>query len=195
MKYTNTTCIGLLLVFMLPMAALADAKMDGLIAQCSMCHGTDGNSPADTAPSIAGITEYYFKYTMDAYKNNGRDSAVMKMFVDNLVADDINLLAKYFAAQKPKSSVQEFNAELAQQGRLLHNKYCERCHSNNGSTSSDGYGILAGQWLPYLRLTLTEYTQGKRRVNDMMLIKLKKVRAEAGEKALEQLIHFYASLK
>lgn len=181
-------------LIMLP-HAIADEKTDALVAQCTMCHGADGNSPSFAAPTIAGITEYYFKYSMDAYKNDGRKSDMMKVFADTLSPEDLDILAKYYAKQKPKAGEQKFDANLASKGKDLHYRYCEKCHANNGGVSIDGYGILAGQWMPFLQLTLEEYEAGKRRTNEMMLIKLKKMRAQEGEKSIEQLLHFYASLK
>lgn len=175
--------------------SVADEKTDALVAQCTMCHGQDGNSPSFAAPTIAGMTEYYFKYTMDAYKNDGRKSDMMKVFADTLSPEDLDILAKYYAKQKPKASEQEFDAKLAKQGKILHDKYCEKCHTNNGGVSTDGYGILAGQWMPFLQLTLEEYAAGKRRTNKMMLTKMKKMQAKEGKQSIEQLLHFYASLK
>jgi len=44
----------------------------------------------------------------------------------------------------------------------IHEKGCEKCNSNDGSDSKDDAGILAGQWLPYLKATLTEFSSNKR---------------------------------
>jgi sulfide dehydrogenase cytochrome subunit len=166
-----------------------------LVKTCSMCHGMDGNSKSKTIPSFAGINENYFKYTMDAYKNGGRKSDMMKRFVDNLSADDIGKLAKYYVNQTFVVSAQEFDESLAQKGKILHNKYCAKCHDNDGHVDPYNYGILGGQWMPYLQLVIKEYLEGNRRVNPMMVTKLKRVQNEVGPEGFEQLVHFYASVK
>ena len=166
-----------------------------LLQQCSMCHGQDGNSSTPGAPSFGGISETYFRYTLDAYKNKGRESDMMKMLVDGLSAEQIDQLTSYYAKQKYKPADQPFDAALAAEGKILHDQYCAKCHENEGRPSPNSYGILAGQWMPYLQLTLKEYREGKRRVNPMMVTKLKHVEAQAGEKGFEQLVHYYASVK
>lgn len=190
----KTQIIGILLTLsLIPIAFAEDTEK--LVKQCAMCHGKDGNSKSQTIPSFGGISKRYFKHTMDAYKNGGRKSDMMKRFVDNLTAEDIDKLAGHYETQTFKSAEQEFDAGLAEKGRVLHEKYCIKCHDNNGRVDKYNYGILAGQWMPYLKLTIKEYLEGTRRVNPMMVTKLKRVQEEAGEQGFEQLIHFYASNK
>ena len=183
-----------LLVFLLMTSSWVSAE-NSFLAQCGMCHGADGNSSSAAAPTIAGITEYYFKYTMDAYKNDARKSDIMKMYAAQLTDKDLQELAVFYAKQKPQAAAQEAKAELAKAGKRLHQTYCEKCHSNDGGVSVDGYGVLAGQWSDYLRLTLKEYESGSRRCNSMMLTKIKKMRKAEGDQAIEQLINYYAGLK
>ena len=171
------------------------AELDDLIKQCAMCHGMDGNSRLPSMPSFGGSSEKYFKYTMDAYKNGGRKSDLMKQFADNLTTEDIDKLANYYARQEYKSANQKFDSQLAQKGQELHNKYCAKCHDNNGRVDPHNYGILAGQGMAYLQLTLKEYSQGTRRVNPMMVKKLQRVESEVGPDGFTQLVHFYASVK
>jgi len=170
-------------------------EVEALVKQCAMCHGKDGNSKSSSIPSFGGSSEKYFKYTMDAYKNGGRKSDMMKRFVDNLTAEDVDKLATYYAQQEYIPADQEFDPQLAQQGQELHETYCAKCHDNNGRVDPHNYGILAGQWMPYLKLSMKEYLEGTRRVNPMMVKKLKRVQSEVGEEGFEQLAHFYASVK
>jgi sulfide dehydrogenase cytochrome subunit len=167
--------------------------IDKTIEKCGMCHGTDGNSPNSTIPSIAAITPEYFIHTMDAYKNNGRQSDMMKNFVHSLSKDDIDKLATYYAKQTFKPRKQEFDPAKAEQGKKLHYKYCEKCHENGGRITENNYGILAGQWVPYLRQAIKDYLDKKRRVNPMMITKLEKLKKAAGDEGVEQLLHYYAS--
>lgn len=186
-------------VFVLCCIALISAitahaePIDQIIEKCSMCHGADGNSSNPTIPSIAGITPEYFSHTMDAYKNNGRQSEMMKNFVHSLSKDDINKLATYFSKQTFKPRKQEFDPAKAEQGKKLHNKYCAKCHENGGRITENNYGILAGQWVPYLRQAIQDYLDKKRRVNPMMITKLEKLKKAAGDDGIEQLLNYYAS--
>ena len=90
---------------------------------------------------------------------------------------------------------QEFDAEKAKQGQVLHNKYCIKCHENNGKISVNNYGILAGQGIAYLRQALQDYLDKKRRVNPMMITKLQKLIDAEGQEGIDKLVNFYASVK
>jgi sulfide dehydrogenase cytochrome subunit len=196
MNQVKFTSIFLVTLFTISfeLAAFA-ADSETLVKQCAMCHGKDGNSKSSSIPSFGGSSEKYFKYAIDAYKNGGRKSDMMKRFVDNLSAEDVNKLATYYSQQEYKPAEQEFDPQLADKGQELHNTYCAKCHDNNGRVDPHNYGVLAGQWMPYLKLSIKEYLEGARRVNPMMVKKLKRVQSEVGEEGFEQLVHFYASVK
>ena len=175
-------------------AVLAD-DLDKLIKQCGMCHGQDGNSPSSTIPSIAGLTLEYFKHTLDAYKNDGRKSELMKSFVHTLNEHQIEEIGLYYQKQKFVARDQKFDPAKAAKGKELHNKYCEKCHENEGRITENNYGVLAGQWMPYLTQAIKDYLDGKRRVAPMMVTKLKAMKQEAGDEGIDQLVNFYASIK
>lgn len=174
--------------------ALAD-DLEQLTKQCGMCHGQDGNSPSSTIPSIAGLTLEYFKHTLDAYKNDGRKSELMKSFVHTLNEHQIEEIGLYYQKQKFVARDQKFDAAKAAKGKELHYKYCEKCHENEGRITENNYGVLAGQWMPYLTQAIKDYLDGKRRVAPMMVTKLKAMKQEAGDEGIEQLVNFYASIK
>lgn len=182
------SCIAFISTF-----TAAAQSVEQLTEKCAMCHGADGNSPNSGIPSIAGITPEYFKHTMDAYKNNGRQSDLMKNFVHTLTKDDIDKLAGFYSQQTFNPRQQQFDPAMAEKGKQLHNKYCEKCHENAGRISENNYGILAGQWMPYLRQAIQDYLDKKRRVNPMMITKLEKLQQAAGKEGIEQLLNYYAS--
>lgn len=165
------------------------------VKQCGICHGKDGNSTINTIPSIAGINPGYFKFSMEAYKNGNRQSAAMKTFADNLSSNDVFELAKYYAEQTYQPTNQQFDEEIVAKGKTIHDKYCAKCHDNNGYPDPYSYGILAGQWKTYLQQVIKEYLDGTRKTNPMMLLKLQRVKNEIGDDGFEQLIDFYASVK
>lgn len=175
-------------------AAVAD-DLEKLIKQCGMCHGQDGNSPSSTIPSIAGFTLEYFKHTLDAYKNDGRKDQMMKNFVHSLTEHQVEEIGVYYQKQKFIPREQKFDAAKAAKGKVLHDKYCEKCHENEGRVTDNNYGVLAGQWMPYNKKAIIDYLEGKRRVAPMMVTKLKALKKEAGDEGIEQLVHFYASVK
>lgn len=184
-----------LFVAALPVSTSIADDLEKLIQQCGMCHGQDGNSPSSTIPSLAGITMEYFKHTLDAYKNDGRKSELMKNFVHTLNEHQINEIGIYFNKQTFKPREQQFDPAKAKKGEALHNKYCEKCHENKGRITENNYGVLAGQWMPYLAQAIKDYLDEKRRAPPMMITKLKALKQEAGEEGIEQLVNFYASVK
>lgn len=191
---TRKLLIGLILTFGLNGPSFA-GDVASLVQPCGMCHGPDGNSTNPTIPSIAGITIEYFKHAMDAYKNDGRKSDMMKNFVHSLTKSDIDKIAAYFNKQQRKHIEQKFDPALAEKGKALHMRYCEKCHENSGQITENNYGVLAGQWMPYLKNAINEYLDNKRKVNPMMIKKLKAMKAAAGEAGINQLVNYYASVK
>lgn len=108
----------------------------------------------------------------------------------NLDQAQIKEIGAYYAAQAWVAAPQRGldAAELAT-GRSIHAGACEICHTKGGSVADDDAGILAGQWLPYLQLTLQDYKSGKRVMPDKMKPKLAKLSADD----LEAVAQFYAS--
>lgn len=198
-KILSASYLTASLAFFPPLSCYGDSittdVLSSVVAQCSSCHGMDGNSNNNSIPSIAGINEKYFKFALEAYKIGNRKSDVMKNFAENLSSEDIDKLAKYYEKQIFKSSDQTFDESLALKGKVLHDKYCNKCHDNNGRVDPYNFGILAGQGIPYLRAAIKEYLDGSRKANSIMLAKLKRVQSEAGDSGVEQLVNFYASIK
>lgn len=169
--------------------------LDELIKQCGMCHGEDGNSMASVNPSIAGMTKEYFKHTLDAYKNSGRQSDMMKMFAHTLTSEQVNGLAEFYEKQTFKPREQKYESDKAKKGKALHDKYCEKCHEDAGRITVNNYGFLAGQWTPYLKKVIQDYIDNKRNAPPMMMTKLKKMEEAYGKESIDLLMHYYASLQ
>lgn len=74
-----------------------------LAASCAACHGTNGNS-ASTLPVLAGLNATYFAAQINAFKNGERKGTVMHHHAKGLHADEIDLLALHFSAQKRVSA-------------------------------------------------------------------------------------------
>lgn len=176
------------------MAETPSAAMLGYT--CAGCHGTNGNSNGPATPSLAGASKDYIIEVMDYYATGERVSTIMGRIAKGYTKDEVKAIAEFFSKQKfVPAKGQEFDAKLAKKGAKLHDKYCEKCHADGGTSSEDDAGILAGQWVPYLRYTLADMQAGKSHVPKKMKKKLKKLHKKAGDAGIEQLINFYASRK
>jgi len=163
---------------------------------CAGCHGTGGVSNGPATPTIAGISEEYFKEIMEAYKSGDRRSTIMGRIAKGYSEEEIELLAGYFSKKKfIPAKGQQSDAKLAKKGAKLHDKYCEKCHGDGGTSTEDDAGILAGQWKPYLQYTLSDFLSGKSEMPKKMRKKLKKLHDKKGDAAIEALLNYYASRK
>ena len=102
---------------------------------------------------------------------------------------DIRQIAVYFSKQKFVRAKQQFDAALAEKGKEVHEVYCEKCHAEGGSRAKDDAGMMAGQWMPYLRQAFDEFNTGKRPIPKKMKRKLEEITPED----MEVLINYYAS--
>ena len=174
--------------------AMAETPSASMLANtCAGCHGTNGSSVGPASPTIAGISRDYFIETMEAYKKAERPSTIMTRIAKGYTEKEIELMADFFSKQPFVRYLQKFDEKKAKLGKKLHKKYCEKCHEDAGRSSEDDAGILAGQWEPYLRYSMEDFTSGNRTMEKKMKKKLDKLQAKHGDKGVDALIHFYAS--
>jgi sulfide dehydrogenase cytochrome subunit len=174
--------------------AWADELPLMLIGNCTVCHGLTGSSVGPATPTIAGMDSEDFVDAMLEYQNDKRPSTIMGRIAKGYRKADFQMMADYFAQQEIVRYSQSVDAEKVEKGKKLHKKYCERCHENNGyGYTEEGYGILAGQRMPYLRFSLTDYQTGVRDMPRKMEKRMQKMVTKHGEESLEDLIHFYGS--
>ena len=181
------------------------AELDKLVEECSHCHGKDGASSEPKIPTIGGASEFFLSDTMAVYKDKARPcpeveypegpekgtKTDMCKEAAELSDDEIEALAKFYAGKPFVRAKQDFDAEKAELGKKIHERHCEKCHADGGSSKEDDAGILAGQWTPYLKHTFEEYSSGEREMPKKMKPKFEKLDAE--EK--ENLLNFYASFQ
>lgn len=74
-----------------------------LAASCAACHGSNGNALQGNAV-LAGKDGAKFTAKMLAFKDGSATATVMHRHAKGLNVDEINLLADYFARQKPAPS-------------------------------------------------------------------------------------------
>jgi cytochrome c553 len=68
-------------------------------AQCAACHGGNGVAPAPNFPNLAGQHRDYLRHSLQQYKSQARQNAIMLGFAAPLTDDDIALLSAYYAGQ------------------------------------------------------------------------------------------------
>jgi len=193
--------LGLTLVTGSVWAADAGKLAEG----CANCHGKDGASSESEVPTIAGFSVAYLDESLTRYKNKERHCPETKYHSGEkkgqktdmcaiakvLSAADIKQLAQHYAGKKFVRAKQSFDPALAKKGAVLHERSCEKCHADNGSSPKDDSGILAGQWMPYLQEALADFKAGKRPIDKKMKPKIEKL-----DKAdFDALVHYYGSLQ
>jgi sulfide dehydrogenase cytochrome subunit len=197
MKYLiKIRLLPLLLCSMVPMAAGAATPSASMLANtCAGCHGTNGSSVGPASPTIAGISTEYFIETMAAYKKAERPSTIMSRIAKGYTEEEIKLMADFFSKQPFVRQPQKHDAAKAGTGKKIHKKYCEKCHEDGGTSSEDDAGILAGQWEPYLRFSMEDFTSGNREMEKKMKKKLEELQADHGDAGVDALMHYYSSFK
>jgi cytochrome subunit of sulfide dehydrogenase len=181
------------------------ADVQDLVKPCAECHGENGASTEPDVPIIGGLSETYVNDSMIAYQEEERpcpeaeyesgdkkgQKTTMCEIAKKLDEKEIAKIAEYFAAQPFVRAKQEFDAELAAKGEQIHEESCKKCHAEGGSLASDDSGILAGQWMPYLRQAFKEFSSGERPMDKKMKPKYEKL--EPAD--LEALVNYYGSFK
>ncbi len=199
MTYKTTQYTLLLASGMMLSASTWASEMDRLSLMlngtCMVCHGSQGSSVGPATPTIAGMDSEDFVDAMIEYKSGERPSTIMGRLAKGYTEDQFQMMADYFAKQPFVRYQQTVDALKVKSGAKLHDKYCEKCHEDSGyNLSDDGAAILAGQWMPYLQFTLTDFHAGVRDMPRKMKKRMKKMVKKEGEKSLDELVHFYGSL-
>lgn len=79
--------------------AAGDAAAGGQkAAQCSSCHGANGEGSGDN-PKIAGMDQAVFVKAMNDYKSGARKHMMMEMFAKKLSDQDNADLAAFYAGK------------------------------------------------------------------------------------------------
>lgn len=170
--------------------------------ECEACHGTNGASTDKDIPIIGGVSAFYLDGEIQAYQKGLRPCPKVKYpkqpakpatdmcdIAKKLSPADMTAVDKYFASQPFVAAVQKSDAAAAAKGKQIHADQCELCHTDGGSVADDDAGILAGQWMPYLKETFAEYQSGKRLMPEKMKPKIMGLKADE----VNALIQYYAS--
>jgi sulfide dehydrogenase cytochrome subunit len=172
----------------------ADPQM--LANTCSGCHGPDGASNGPATPTIAGLSTEYFVEVMTGFASGDVPSTIMGRIAKGYTEDEFKSMADVFGKLPfVKAPEQKFDAKLAKKGAKLHDKYCEKCHADGGTSAEDDSGILAGQWTSYTAYALQDYNDDSREATKKMKKKMKKLMEKEGDAGIDALLNYYASQK
>ncbi len=165
---------------------------------CAKCHGDDGMGHGDPMiPVIAGMPAEHIEEAIYAYVDGARRCTRVPLMcetVAELSEDEVVEIAEYFANKLRGSSEEDFDADLAAEGEMLHKQYCSNCHvSPDDEDVASAVGIpLHGQRSEYLRYALESYFSGDR---ESLLVNManKILLLEPGD--LGALAHYYSSYR
>lgn len=192
-----------LALILLGVASISLADLATIIADCDGCHGRDGISDWDDMPTIAGASVFLLSDDMYFYQDRARPCAEsnyrqgdtsrpatdMCAVAAKMTDDEIEAIAAHYAELPFKPARQDFDAALVDRGRAIHNQQCENCHAGGGRDPDEDAGILAGQWMGYLRTQFDDFAAGKRSQPRKMKTALDQLSADD----VDALLHFYAS--
>ena len=82
-------------------AAPAISGSARLAATCAACHGTNGDTHGGTLPRLAGQSQQALSASLHAFKTGQRASTIMTQIARGYSDEQLDLLAAYFAEQKP----------------------------------------------------------------------------------------------
>lgn len=179
------------------------ASAADVATSCTNCHGADGASTDPHVPIIGGLSAEFLSSTMKAYKAKERpcpeatylagdkkgQKSDMCQIANALSDADVAQAASFFAGKKFARAKQKADPALAAKGKEIHEKQCDKCHTEGGSVAGDDAGILAGQWMPYLSAQLKDFKEAKRLPPKKMQPKLDEL--QPGD--LDALVNFYGS--
>lgn len=176
-----------------------------LAESCADCHGKGGASSESDVPNIGGYSAEYLMVSLTAYRKQARPCPETKyrtgdmkgaktdmcQNAKNMSPSDIKQVAEYFAGQKFARTLQKFDPTLAKKGKDIHERNCEKCHSEGGTVAGDDVGILGGQKMAYLEEQFKFYSEGKRPIPKKMKPKIEALSKDE----IEAIIQYYGSLK
>ena len=192
---------GFALLLLSPAAGAAD--MPQAVEQtCSNCHGNDGLSDDDDIPIIAGASAFFLENQLLIYQEEARPCAAGEFeevqevdaeshcaLAATLSEDQVVEIAAYYSEQPFQPAEQPVDQALADSGESIHNRSCDKCHTDGGSLDLDDAGILAGQWKPYLIEQMKHFKEGSRWQPEKMQPEMEGL----SEDDIKALAEYYAS--
>lgn len=94
-----TACLLPLLLSLPGMVLSADLRSAILANPCAGCHGTNGNSTG-SIPALSKLSENEIREELQKFKTDKRAGTVMNRIAKGYTDEEIDLIAKQFAAYR-----------------------------------------------------------------------------------------------
>ena len=121
---------------------------------CVTCHGPEGNSANPVMPSLAGQPAQFISTELFQFREGNRKDPQMTPVAASLTNADMNDLAAYFSAQKPRPPSHKTDpANAATAPKLAEQFNCVQCHGK-ALLGQQHIPRLAGQQFEYLKMQL-----------------------------------------
>ncbi|WP_019613602.1 c-type cytochrome [Psychromonas ossibalaenae] len=198
----NKLLVTLFAVFCFSSSVQAQGNIEAGKAKsvtCIACHGTDGNSPSDLYPKIAGQHTSYLEKQLQEFKSGTRNDPIMAGMVMAFSDQDIKDLAAFYSSQAPtpetvKPEIVEAGQKLYMGGDIERQiPACTACHGPRGNgLELAKFPKISNQHPAYLKTQLEKF-RSKARDNDVngMMVD---VAAKLTDKDIELLSHYISAL-
>ena len=146
-------------------------------AVCTACHGSDGNSPSNLYPKLAGQHAPYLVKQLQEFKSGARQDPIMAGMVAALSEQDMQDLAAYYSTQT--MTPETVSADIAEATQKLYMggdmkraiPGCTACHGPRGNgLELAKFPKISGQHSAYIKSQLEKFRDNVRHndPNDMM---------------------------
>lgn len=187
-----------LFVFLLSVLTAPLLAAEPALDECFSCHGADGMGKADPMiPVIAGIPAAHIEEAIYAYVDGARQCVREPRMCETVAAlsnAEVSAVAEYFAGLVRTYNLEDFDAELAARGAVLHERHCGACHvPPHDEDVAYAIGIpLHGQRPDYIRYAIGAYFGGKREpLLDTMAHEIQQL--DQGD--FDALVNYYSSYR
>lgn len=193
------TLLLTVLILLLQAQAVAEPTAPPKATLCIACHGEKGISPQGIWPNLAGQHAPYILKQLQDVKNNKRAAPLMANIIANLSPNDMEELAKFYAAQAPMSGAtpkkylslgeRVYRGGNSQTGVPA----CIACHGPQGLGSAmAGFPRLSGQHAPYTLQQLSAFRNGAR-TNDLRHI-MQDIARRLSKEEMRAIAHYVEGL-
>ena len=143
-------------------------------------------------PIIGGQQAVYLTSVLNAFRSGDRSSTIMGRLMRGYSDAEIEAIASYISSLPYRPAAQTTDATKVDVGRKAYARVCKKCHLDEGRDSSEpDYPRLAGQWLPYLQMTMVDILAGQRKVDEKFSSSLGKLSKDE----IDAVLHFFAAQK
>jgi cytochrome c553 len=129
---------------------------------CAGCHGENGISQMENAPSLAGQLDQFIQWQLVFFRAGARKNEQMQPIVEQLNNEDIRNLGAYFASLTPPKGPTDNDPDLSAKGKqAAAGRGCASCHTDTYA-GTKAVARIAGQREEYLVKALNDYKSGVR---------------------------------